>query len=134
MDEKEKANIRAKQWFIDNKVKRYTYIKEWNKRNKSKISAYQKTHKMKLRKNVIGYYSRYTYRCACCLETHLEFLTIDHIEGEGNKHRKEIGSRGGHDFYTWLKKNHFPIGYRVLCMNCNHALGIWGYCPHYNLP
>lgn len=127
----EKANLRAKKWFKDNKTRRYAFIKEWNKRNPEKVKAYQRAHKLKLRKMVIGYYSAYKYRCACCLETHIEFLTIDHIKGEGNRHRKEINSRGGHDFYIWLKKNHFPIGYRVLCMNCNHSNGIWGYCPHY---
>lgn len=134
MNEKEKANIRAKKWFVENKARRYAYAKEWSDKNRPKISIYQKTYKLKLRRNVIGYYSRYTYKCVCCLDAHLEFLTIDHINGDGSKHRKEIGSRGGHGFYTWLKKNNYPQGYRVLCMNCNHSLGVWGYCPHYGKP
>jgi hypothetical protein len=25
----------------------------------------------------------------------------------------------GYGFYTWLKKNGFPEGLQVLCMNCN---------------
>ena len=130
----EKANIRSKKWFKENKERRYEFIKEWNKKNPDKIKNYQKKYKMKLRKQVIGYYSAYKYRCACCLDIHMEFLTIDHIKGAGNKHRKEIKVGGGHQFYTWLINNHFPIGYRVLCMNCNHSLGIWGYCPHNDMP
>ena len=66
--------------------------------------------------------------CQCCGETIVEFLTIDHINGGGNKHRKEIGGNG--KLYSWLKKNGFPNGYRVLCMNCNFSIGHFGSCPH----
>jgi hypothetical protein len=31
-----------------------------------------------------------------------------------------------------LARNGFPDGYRVLCHNCNMALGQYGYCPHGN--
>jgi len=34
------------------------------------------------------------------------------------------------NFYRWLKQNNFPEGFRVLCINCNFSLGIYGYCPH----
>jgi hypothetical protein len=31
----------------------------------------------------------------------------------------------------FLKREGFPKeGYRFLCSNCNHSLGIHGYCPH----
>lgn len=130
LTQSEKANIRAREWYKNNKIRRQAYIKGWNAKNKNKISIYQKTYKAKLRKQVIGYYSRYTYMCVCCHDKNWEFLTIDHIDGKGGAHRREIGSRGGHDFYIWLINNHFPYGYRVLCMNCNHSLGVWHYCPH----
>lgn len=52
--------------------------------------------------------------CQCCGETQLEFLSIDHINGGGILHRKTISS-----LYQWLIKNHFPEGFRVLCINCN---------------
>jgi hypothetical protein len=29
-----------------------------------------------------------------------------------------------------LRQNSYPTGYRVLCHNCNFALGHYGYCPH----
>ena len=67
--------------------------------------------------------------CACCGENHYEFLTIDHINGDGAAHRKQMGSKK--DIYFWLEKNSFPPGFRVLCMNCNAALGFHGYCPHH---
>ena len=68
-------------------------------------------------------------KCACCGESHQEFLSIDHINGGGAAHRKEIGWVSG-NIYGWLKRNNFPAGFRVLCLNCNFALGHVGYCPH----
>lgn len=57
-------------------------------------------------------------KCAHCGETELRFLEIDHIEGGGGKHAREIGG-GGHNMYQWLKRNNFPSGFRVLCRPCN---------------
>jgi hypothetical protein len=68
--------------------------------------------------------------CECCGESELDFLTIDHIEGNGSKHRKEIGDEKGLKIYKWLYDNYNPKGFRVLCMNCNFAIGIFGHCPH----
>lgn len=68
--------------------------------------------------------------CACCQEDRYEFLTIDHVAGDGARHRRE-NKAARQDIYFWLKKNNFPPGYRVLCMNCNFALGYHGYCPHH---
>jgi len=68
--------------------------------------------------------------CACCKETHSEFLSIDHIAGGGNKHRQQVK---GLNFYHWLRLQGYPSGFRVLCMNCNFASGHFGSCPHGNL-
>lgn len=79
-----------------------------------------------LREEVLNAYGR---KCQCCGEVRLEFLTIDHIHGGGNKHRKQLGN--GTAFFVWLKENGFPKeDYRTLCMNCNWARGRYGYCPH----
>jgi hypothetical protein len=64
--------------------------------------------------------------CRCCNEDILEFLSIDHIKGGGNKHRKKVGA----NIYTWLKRNKYPKGFRVLCMNCNFAKKHGKVCPH----
>lgn len=67
------------------------------------------------------------YKCACCGEPIREFLTIDHVNGDGAAHRRKIGSAA---IYRWLKREGFPDGYQVLCMNCNWAKGVFGACPH----
>jgi hypothetical protein len=66
--------------------------------------------------------------CSCCGTTEPEFLTLEHLNGGGTKHRREVGY--GSDFYRWIIKNNFPPGYAILCMNCNFAKGKYGYCPH----
>ncbi len=69
--------------------------------------------------------------CKCCGITQSVFLSIDHIDNNGNQHRKEIQNKGGYHFYTWLKKNNYPPGYQVLCMNCNFGKRMNnGICPH----
>lgn len=69
----------------------------------------------------------------CCGEKEIEFLAIDHIFGGGNKEKKSLGVYGGIKFYSWLIKMDFPPRYRILCHNCNNALGFYGYCPHGNV-
>lgn len=75
---------------------------------------------------------RYGKMCSCCQETIIQFLTIDHEGGNGNNHRKELFKHnvGGVHMYRWLKKNNFPKGYTILCMNCNWAQRYSNICPH----
>jgi hypothetical protein len=68
------------------------------------------------------------YVCACCGEIERLFLTLDHIENGGNKHRKEIGAS---KIYFWLKRHGYPPGFQVLCMQCNWGKRMnGGICPH----
>jgi hypothetical protein len=73
----------------------------------------------------------YGNKCECCEENIFEFLTIDHINGNGGKERKELKINSGSNFYRWLIKNNYPKdNYRILCYSCNCVLGCYGYCPH----
>lgn len=105
------------------------YMKEWSKRNPDKVREYRRNSNRRRREEVIAHYGG---KCECCGETTYEFLGIDHIEGGGGKHRKELATQG-HTLYTWLKKNNYPEGFRVLCHNCNMAIGFYGSCPHMKL-
>lgn len=66
--------------------------------------------------------------CRCCGDDHLEFLTLDHINGGGGKHREQVGT--GDKIHRWLRDNNYPPGFRVLCFNCNYAEFRYGRCPH----
>lgn len=85
-----------------------------------------------IRQQVLDYYGN---ECSCCGETTPEFLSIDHINGGGNGHRKSLEANGmkkhhGTGFYKWLIDNEYPEGYQLLCHNCNFAKGHYGVCPH----
>lgn len=71
--------------------------------------------------------------CACCGEDNPKFLAIDHINGGGNKHRRELGITSGLQFLCWLRRNDWPEGFQVLCHNCNFAKGHYNQCPHKEL-
>jgi hypothetical protein len=78
---------------------------------------------------VLTHYSGGIPKCSCCGEDNTAFLTIDHVNNDGNKHREAIGS-GSHRMYQWIKSNGFPTGFRVLCMNCNFGRQLnHGICP-----
>jgi len=82
----------------------------------------------KLRARVLAGYG---HKCQCCGEPHAEFLAVDHVNGGGNRERKEHGWRViGRDLYRKIVKLNFPDTYRLLCHNCNNAYGHYGYCPH----
>lgn len=97
--------------------------RRWYWKNVSRCRAQETRYRRKLRASVLAHYGG---KCACCGESRDEFLSIDHINGGGDKHRRETK---GHVF-AWLKRNGFPAGFRVLCHNCNMARGFFGYCPH----
>lgn len=117
----------------DNKLKSI-YNKQYNlariftatQIENAKSAAARRHLRRKLR--VFEYYSNGTMICNCCGENIIEFLSIDHINGGGRKHRAEVGK----NLYRWIIRNNFPPGFQVLCNNCNMAKGIYGICPHKN--
>ena len=79
--------------------------------------------------------------CRCCgLNSHVDFLDIDHING-----RKQMDSESKlvnigyssklHDasLHKWIIGNNFPDGFQILCKNCNISKGMTknnNKCPH----
>lgn len=82
------------------------------------------------RLKALQYYGGNPPSCECCGETNIEFLSFDHINGGGNKHRQTLSKGDASRFYRWLEKNEYPDEYRILCRNCNFSIGAYGYCPH----
>lgn len=88
--------------------------------------VHKKANQKLTRKLKVEVLSHYGGVCICCGESEVEFLCIDHVNNDGNKHRKEIEM----PIYRWLKKQGFPKdGFQILCFNCNHAKR-FGVCPH----
>ena len=91
--------------------------KKWSKiRDKNYFT--KRLHEVKTQ--ALEHYSGNPPICACCGENHVEFLTIDHVHGNGKEHRRNDKHRfTGKELYVWLIENNFPLGLQVLCMNCN---------------
>lgn len=67
-------------------------------------------------------------RCNCCGEVHPDFLSLDHINNDGAKHREQYNEQ---QIYREAERQGWPKDrYQVLCMNCNFAKGHFGECPH----
>ncbi len=103
--------------------KNRAHNREKYRANPEKHREAQKQTRIRRRLRVLD---RYGGSCVCCGETLYEFLSVDHIDGGGTEHRKSVGS----NIDRFLIRENFPDGYRVLCHNCNFAIGIYGFCTH----
>ena len=106
------------------------YGKWYRTQNTESIKIKDHKRKLKLKFDVFSHYSNGNIKCSCCAETEFMFLSLDHINGGGNRHRKAL-RKSGINFYAWLIRTGYPSGYSIMCMNCN-----WGkrmnndICPH----
>ncbi|HEA68231.1 MAG TPA: hypothetical protein ENI07_15635 [Desulfobacterales bacterium] len=101
--------------------------KEYYWKNRDKILAQKKAKDREAKEIVVKAYGG---KCECCGESIIEFLTIDHINGDGHLHRRKVGK--GRKIYQDLINLGFPKdNYRLLCFNCNITRGFYGYCPHH---
>ena len=73
---------------------------------------------LRLKKTVLTLYGDGKCACVICGEDRIECLSIDHINGNGKRHRDSIGLGSGGNFYLWLRTQGYPDGYQTMCMNC----------------
>lgn len=110
-----------------NSEDQYEARKRWVKKNKERHREQGRQSRARLKLEVLEHYGK---TCACCEETEPCFLTVEHPNGGGAQHRKELGG-GGYKVHLWLKRKGWPVGFQTLCMNCQfgraHNKGI---CPH----
>jgi hypothetical protein len=72
--------------------------------------------------------SHYGGRCYCCGETIYLLLCLDHKNGGGCQHRKELK---GMRLAQWAKNHGWPDVLRVACHSCNFGAHLnGGICPH----
>ena len=106
----------------------------WTPKHVEKIRTRQRNRRHTIKRKV---FSHYGDACACCGETESAFLSMDHINEDGARHRKEITGKkrgmtgSGCWIYPWIIKNNFPNTLQILCFNCNWAKSHGG-CPHQN--
>ena len=129
-----KARNKKRQQTPEYKAWKKQYHKEYVKKNRLELSKKTKERNLKVKEEVLGHYSKKLSNsdvpcCNCCGEHEfLIFLSIDHITDRKNiTHGKGYW---GSQMYRYLRRNGYPPGYQVLCINCNSAKSDSGICPH----
>lgn len=110
---------------------RQAATKRWRAKNRDKERAYHRAVRIRYKLEMIAAYGG---ACDCCGETDPAFLTLDHVNRDGNLHRARYGGRNvasPMQIYAELRRKGWPKdGFRVLCMNCNFATRFGDPCPH----
>ena len=101
---------------------------ELNKKYRKAKPNKAREYRLKIKLEVMSHYCNSSPMCQHCGFTDIRALCIDHVNGDGAKHRRMLTSNkletkprdgGGFNTYLWLRRNHYPEGYQVLCFNCN---------------
>ena len=125
---KDKMRKKNRTWYQKHKesekIRGKKYHEKYNKEIKQRI--------IDLKLEVMAHYSKVISNsdipvCACCKEKHIEFLTLDHINGRKSMNHKP--SLKADKLCRTLKREGFPKGIQVLCWNCNSAKSDKGVCP-----
>jgi len=115
---KELIKRRSSEWRKTFKGK--LYFQKYYQQNKTHKQEIQQAYHTKVKIAVLEHYGNGECACVECGEKRLACLSIDHLNGGGNKHRKE-NTGYGNNFYLWLKRHSYPSGYQTLCMNCQYV-------------
>ena len=94
-----------------------------NKRNGYYCDAHKAFHNARLNRL---YHERerkiitaYGGCCNKCGEARFGCLELDHVNDDGNIHRRELGCTGGPKLQQWIIKNNYPNTLQLLCANCH---------------
>lgn len=107
--------------------------REWIKNNRTynnkRARDYRKIWEQKKRIECLTYYGDGKLSCICCGESVYQFLTLGHINDNGQEERKLYGNQM--NIILRLIKLGFPEGYETVCWNCNLGKrSNKGICPH----
>lgn len=131
----EKVSEYNRQWAEANPSKRLEHKRRYREGNRDKEREgrrrYREQNRDKELERIRRYHDstkatvldHYGRSCACCGST--ENPTIDHVNGGGEAHRREIGQS---QLYRWLIRNGFPEGFQTLCSPCNCSKGTGTAC------
>ena len=116
-------------------VRRHTlYTRRWRDKNRAEYNRESrrrnKAYRSKVRVEMIFNYGG---KCVCCNEKEPRFLTLDHINNDGNMERRR-GPRSSqsHMLNLKLRRLGWPkSAHQLMCWNCNSGRAVnGGICPH----
>jgi hypothetical protein len=112
--------------YYQNHEKNLKYNNERYHKNRNKYLQSFKNKYKKLKEKILEIYGK---QCECCGESITEFLTLEHKDGNGSKHRKQ--HKGSYvKIYQDAIMAKDKRKYGILCFNCN-SIQLFGIkCPH----
>lgn len=116
--------LRNREWYRKNSEKVLSSQRVYRAANPDVIRATVRRSKRSLRLEILSVYG---HKCVCCGEQREPFLTIEHLNKDGGKHRRSVNG----EVYRDIKKRGFPKdSYTILCWNCNCSTRFGKICPH----
>lgn len=112
------ANKNALANYHENREARLTNKRANAAKHRTRNSKAQRERQIRYRQQVMEHYCDGEPYCKGCGVMNIEVLTIDHIDENGAKHRKQEPAQR---CFGWWIRNGFPEGYQILCWNCNNA-------------
>jgi glucan-binding YG repeat protein len=117
---KERVSATNKTYARENATK----IKEYNAKRyaildiEGREQLYNKTARIRNQHRIdaLKHYSGGTMSCARCGFDDIRAISLDHVNGDGAAHRRQF--KDSWAVFRWIKKNGYPEGFQVLCMNC----------------
>lgn len=108
---------RGRKWLDNNPERARKNRREWARRNfaKSRRSSQRCVRNNRLK--VLTHYGGNPPKCVNCGYGNYDCLDIDHIGNNAKDSPKY--KRSGHGLHNWIIQNDFPLGFQVLCKNCN---------------
>mgnify|MGYP001591177394 CR=1 FL=1 len=98
--------------------------KKYRNGKPDQIRRWAREHYRRIRDECFEHYGS---KCVCCGEREKAFLTFDHINNDGQRHRASISVT----LPEALKREGFPDTIQILCWNCNQGKrSNGGVCPH----
>lgn len=111
---KEAIKVSIRSWITRNRERYDEGLANYWKKTKKASNAKSKE---RLKENKRGCIKLLGGRCNHCDETEIEFLTLDHINNDGAKERKNMHHK---TLYRLINTGVIsPDNYQVLCYNCN---------------
>ena len=112
---KEAGKVYLKRYYWKNRQRLLEQNKMYRLTEKHRLKYMRKEREQALKIKVLTHYGNGKCACVRCGFDDLRALSIDHIEGGGCQHLKQLNRR---NLYTWLLGEHYPKGYQTLCFNC----------------
>lgn len=131
----EKMLAKSKQRYVDHRHERIEHQRvyalertpEVVRKTEMKKEQWGKRNRKALNDQLLQIYGS---KCACCGESNRVFLTLDHINGDGNAERKALKNRQGGCLGKAIREPD-KSKYQILCYNCNYGKQRnKGVCPH----